>query len=92
MNQFDSILFREIPVISKIIQDETWLEGERRGCQVPSHDAAVRENVCKVILRIGQELRESIEAQLRSAVNDEEMAVVVRTAVASSAPVGNEAA
>ena len=65
MNPFDPVLLREIPVIRKIIQDETWLEGERRGCQVPAHDATVRENVCRVILRVGRELRESIEAQLR---------------------------
>jgi len=67
MNPFDPVLLSEIPMIQKIIRDETWLEGERRGCQVPAQDATVRENVCRVILRIGQELRESIEAQLRLA-------------------------
>jgi hypothetical protein len=56
----DPVLLREIPVIQKIIQDETWLEGERRGCPVPPTDRAVRENVCRVILQIGQQLRDSI--------------------------------
>ena len=92
MNHFDPVLFRELPVISKIIQDETWLEGERRGCAVPSYDANVRENVCRVILRIGQELRESIEVQLRSALIGEKLEVVARTASASFRPGGDEAA
>jgi hypothetical protein len=56
----DPVLVREIPVIRKIIQDETWLEGERRGCRVLPDDAVVREKVCQVILRVGRELRESI--------------------------------
>lgn len=56
----DSVLYREIPVIQKIIRDETWLEGERRGCAVSANDRVVRENVCRIILRIGQELRDSI--------------------------------
>lgn len=47
-------------MIQKIIQDETWLEGERRGCTVPPTDVVVRERVCEVILRIGQELRDSL--------------------------------
>ena len=57
---FDPILFRELPLIQKIIEDETWLEGERRGCRVQSTDRVVRDNVCCVILRIGQQLRESL--------------------------------
>ena len=78
MNKFDPVLLREIPVIHKIIRDETWLEGERRGCRVPMHDAKVRENVCQVILRIGQELRESIEAQLSSPATTMEPAEAAR--------------
>jgi hypothetical protein len=62
MNPTDPVLFRELPVIQKIIQDETWLEGELRGCQVRPDDRVVRERVCAVILRIGQQLRDSITA------------------------------
>lgn len=51
-------------MIQKIIADETWLEGERRGCAVAPSDRVVRENVCRVILEIGQQLRESVTAQL----------------------------
>jgi hypothetical protein len=64
MSSRDPILFRELPVIQKIIEDETWLEGERRGCPVRPDDPVVRENVCAVVLRIGRELRESITAAM----------------------------
>ena len=60
MNPCDPILFHQLPVIKKIIEDETWLEGERRGCQVASDDRVVRDRVCQVILRVGQQLRDSL--------------------------------
>jgi hypothetical protein len=56
----DSFLFRELQVIRKIIDDETWLEGERRGCYVSCEDPVVRERVCAVVLRVGRELRASV--------------------------------
>ena len=58
----DPIVFRQMPLIQKIIQDETWLEGDRRGCHVRSDDRAVRDRVCDVILRVGQQLRDSVHA------------------------------
>lgn len=60
----DPVLLREIPAIQKIIADETWLEGERRGCPVPPTDPLVRENVCRVILQIGEKLRETVTADM----------------------------
>jgi hypothetical protein len=60
----DPVLHHELPVIRKIIDDETWLEGERRGCQVLPTDEIVRERVCEVVLRIGQELRETLSASI----------------------------
>lgn len=70
MSSFDPILFRELPVIQKVIEDETWYEGERRGCYVAPEDPAVRENVCLVVLRIGRELRERISAQLNQSAGE----------------------
>lgn len=67
MLPLDPVLLREIPVIQKIIQDEMWLEGERRGCPVLPNDAVVRENVCRVILQIGEKLREIVTAAERNA-------------------------
>ena len=61
MTPNDPVLVRQLPYIKKIIDDETWLESERRGYAVPRDDAVVREHVCGVILRIGQELRETAE-------------------------------
>ena len=67
MAAFDPILFRQLPVIQKIVSDEAYLEAERRGCWVPPDDPVVRQNVCEVILRIGATLRESLSADLANA-------------------------
>ena len=58
MVQLDPVIHSELRVIKQIIRDETWLEGERRGCAVSPNDPVVRENTCRIILRIGGELRE----------------------------------
>jgi len=54
----DRFTKREMAVIRKIIADETWLEGERRSCEVQPDDPVVLENVAAVIMRIGQQMRE----------------------------------
>ena len=69
-SQLEPTLLRQLPVIQKVIQDETWLEAERRGCPVSPQDPAVREKVCQVILRIGRELREKLTAPEVSPVTD----------------------
>jgi hypothetical protein len=61
---FDPVVVRQVPLIKKIIADETWLEGERRRCAVSPNDPVVREKVCQVVLRIGAEMRESINRSL----------------------------
>lgn len=58
MTKLDPVVFRELPVIQKIIADETWLEGERRGGYVSPDDPVVKEHVCDIILNIGEKLRE----------------------------------
>lgn len=60
MASHDPVVTRQLPVIEQIIRDETWLEGERRGCPVTPSDPRVRENVCEVVLRVGQQLRDSL--------------------------------
>jgi hypothetical protein len=64
MPALDPVVSGELPLIQKIIEDETWLEGERRHCSVSQDDPVVRENVCRVILLIGRELRESVMASV----------------------------
>ena len=56
----DPFIIRELRAIEQIVRDETWLEGERRRAYVSPDDPVVRENVCRVILRIGAQLRESL--------------------------------
>jgi hypothetical protein len=68
MTVLDPVVFRELPMIQKIIADETWLEGERRGCPVSPDDPAVRENVCLVILRVGEVMRRSIMESYEAAL------------------------
>ena len=69
-SELEPTLRRQLPVIQKVIQDETWLEAERRGCPVSPQDPAVREKVCQVILRIGRELREKLTASEAAPVTD----------------------
>ena len=45
----ETIIKAEIPIVEKIIRDETWLEGERRGTPVTPDDPAVIKKVCSVI-------------------------------------------
>jgi hypothetical protein len=40
----------EIPDIEKIVKNECWLEGERRGCVVSPSDDVVRRRVADIIL------------------------------------------
>ena len=61
MIALDSIVFRELPLICQIIRDETWLESERRGHRVLPDDRVVRDNVCRIVLRMGAKMRESAE-------------------------------
>jgi hypothetical protein len=75
----DPVLHRQIPVIQKIIQDEIWLEGERRGCRVAADDRVVRENVCRVILRVGQEMRDTITRQLPSHERAQALSITTAT-------------
>jgi hypothetical protein len=60
MNSTDPVLHRQLPLIAKIVADETWLEGERRGRPVEPSDQNVREKVCEVVLRMGHEMRQQV--------------------------------
>ncbi len=68
MIALNPIIFRELPVIQQIIFNETWLESERRGCCVYADDRVVRDNVCEVVLRIGQQLRRTTERAVAESV------------------------
>ena len=59
VNALDPVVEKQMPVIQKIIDDETWLDGDRRGCYVRKSDPVVINNVCSVIMRVGRELRQT---------------------------------
>jgi hypothetical protein len=65
MKAVDPIVFLELHIIQKIIDDEIWLEGERRGCAVDPNDPVVIASVCEIVLRIGAELRARTQARLK---------------------------
>ena len=58
MNSFDPVLPIQRAMIAQIVANETWYEGERRGCAVHPDDPAVRHNVCIAVLRCGGYMRE----------------------------------
>jgi len=64
MTNLDPVVVRELPVIEKIISDETWLEGERRGGYVSPQDPVVQAHVCDIILSIGGKLRELFQGEI----------------------------
>jgi hypothetical protein len=61
------IIKAEIPIIEKIIRDETWLEGERRGAPVNSDDPLVLKKVCSII----EEKAPQIVAEAKQAIHSE---------------------
>ena len=57
----------EIPEVRKIVQDECWLEGERRGAAVDPRDDAIQKRVAEIILSgVGAQLRSSVHPSVNS--------------------------
>ena len=54
----------ELPLIRKIIEDETWLEGERRGHSVDEKDPEVLLHVIEAIRLNGQKMRDFVQKNL----------------------------
>lgn len=69
MSRTDPVLVKQLPRIEQVIRDETWYEGERRGCAVRADDPVVREKVCQVILRVGAAWRAELTARNAPAAN-----------------------
>ena len=66
MNPPDPVLPIQRAMIAQIVANETWYEGERRGCAVPPNDPVVRSNVSDAVLRCGGYLREESLRRLAS--------------------------
>lgn len=56
----EEVIRHELPIISKIVQDETWLLGERRGCPVDPKDLEVQLRVAEIIIQIGKSMRQNV--------------------------------
>ena len=50
MDEEAKFILSEIPDVKSIVQNECWLEGERRGEPVDLKDPAVQERVADIIL------------------------------------------
>ena len=61
---------REIEAIQKIIADECWLEGERRGCAVAPDDPVIIERVCAIIRETGEKMRLEAEKAIGEAAGE----------------------
>ena len=58
MNSMSEWIQEELPEVERIVQNECWLESERRGCPVPPSDPAIRMRVADIILSgAGEEIR-----------------------------------
>jgi hypothetical protein len=64
MDHEAEIIRSEIIDVKSIVNNECWLEGERRGHAVDPHDQAIRQRVADIILNgVGAYLRQKHEAQ-----------------------------
>ena len=50
MDEESEFIRSEIPDVKSIVQNECWLEGERRGQAVDFHDPAIQVRVADIIL------------------------------------------
>ena len=53
-----SLNSRELPILARVVANETWLEGERQGREVDPHDPEVIARVAAVVAEHGAEWRE----------------------------------
>lgn len=67
------IVLHELPAIAKIVSDEVWLEGERRGCWVDPHDPVVVGKVCDIIMRLGAQMRAQVKQEHPELAEDGEV-------------------
>jgi hypothetical protein len=67
MKTYDPVVMCELPWVQKILNDEIWLEGERRHQPVRPDDPVVLERVCDILLHEGAGLRERALHDLRAA-------------------------
>jgi len=61
MSPESEFIWAEIPDVRRIVQDECWLEGERRGMPVDPRDEVIQMRVAEIILSgMGEHLRHKL--------------------------------
>lgn len=67
MSSESEFILDELPDVACIIQNECWLEGQRRGCAVDPSDDFIRHRVAEIILAgAGEYMRRIRNAAARS--------------------------
>lgn len=60
MHEESDLIRQEIADVAKIVSDECWLEGQRRGCFVCPSDTVIQQRVAEIILtREGARMRQA---------------------------------
>ena len=58
MSSLSEFILEELPEVERIVRDECWLEGERRGRPVLPTDPKIRAKVADIILAgAGEDIR-----------------------------------
>jgi hypothetical protein len=52
----EEVIKAEIPIIEKIVRDETWYEGERQGHSVNAEDPTVSKKVAEILNKYGNKI------------------------------------
>lgn len=58
------VIKKEAEVVSKMIDDETWYEGERRNMEVAKDDPVVKDKVCDILRDHGLKIYNEIKTRL----------------------------
>jgi hypothetical protein len=59
------VIKAEIPIIQKILNDETWYEGERRHCTVDMQDIEIQKKVAEICINKNTEIRIEAETMIQ---------------------------
>lgn len=59
------VIRKEVEVVRKMIDDETWYEGERRHMMVDRNDPTVMGKVCDLLMDMGSRIYKEVEETLK---------------------------
>ncbi len=62
------IIKEEAAIVEKMVDDETWYEGERRGCFIPKDDPTVMDKVFNILHDNGLKIYNEVKEKLKKRV------------------------